>query len=383
MADSPCNIAMVGTKFMGRAHSNAYLKVGRFFDIPVEPVMHTVVGRDASNTAEFARKWGWQQSATDWQQLVRDDSIHLVDVCTPNNLHAPVAIEALNNGRHVACEKPLADTLDNARQMRDAAQRSRGKSFVWYSYRGCPALALAHQMVKQGKLGRIYHLRANYLQGMGGPDMPMMWRFQSDVAGSGAHGDLNAHIVDAARFVTGEEITEICGSIEETFIKERSVAPGSSETAPVTVDDAVLFLGRLSGGGVASFEATRVAMGNENANRLEVNGEKGSLRWDFENMNVLWYFSTEDDGEHSGWRRILCTDAGHHPFVHAWWPGGHLLGYEHGFVNLGSCMFNAIGGRPMEVPMATFDDAYEVQRVLEAALVSARERKWVSMEEVK
>lgn len=380
------NVALIGTSFMGRAHSNAYLKVGKFFDLPNIPVMHTSVGQYPEEVEPFAANWGWKHTSTDWKQAVAGDEIDLVDICTPNNLHAPMAVRAIESGKHVACEKPLADTLDNARRMRDAAADARGKSFVWFSYRGCPAVALARRMVREGKIGRIYHVRAQYLQDFGGPDTPLIWRFTSEVAGSGAHGDLNAHIVDAARFITGEQITEVCGAIEETFIKQRTTpdaaSSGSDEKGDVTVDDAVMFLARLSGGGVANFEATRLAMGDRNANRIEINGERGSLQWDLENMNVLWYYNEEDDGARQGWQRILCTNPEHHPYMHAWWPDGHLLGYEHAAVNLASCMFNAIEGKEMEVPMADFEDAYQVQRVLEAALRSARERSWVKLEDV-
>ena len=397
MASKDCNVALVGTKFMGKAHANAYLKVAKFFKLPVHPVMHTAVGRSAGDTAAFAENWGFLNASTNWKQVVRNDDIHVVDVSTPNDTHAPISIEALENGKHVACEKPLAGTLDDARQMRDAAAKAARKgvkSFVWFSYRGCPALALAQRMVKEGRLGRIYHVRANYLQGWGGPSTPLVWRFVGKVAGSGAHGDLNAHIIDAARFVTGQEVTEVCGAIEETFVKERVIpaaeggnikgqAGSKAKKGKVSVDDAVLFLARMSGGAVASFEATRLAAGNQNANRIEVNGEKGSIKWDFENMNVLWYYNAQDDPVRAGWQRIMCTGAGEHPFAHAWWPEAHVLGYEHGFINLASVMFSAVGGKKMEVPMADFEDAYQTQRVLEAAILSARGREWVSLKDVK
>ncbi len=398
MAKKTCNVAQVGTKFMGRAHSNAYLKVAKFFDLPLTPVMHTVVARDASGTAAFAERWGWANASTNWEQVVKSDVIQLVDIATPNNMHAPIAIAALEAGKHVACEKPLAATLKVAREMRDAAAKAAKKgvkTFSWFTYRGCPALALARQIVQQGKIGRIYHVRANYLQGWGGPGTPLVWRFDGSVAGSGAHGDLNAHIIDAAHFVTGESITEVCGAIEETFIKERTIPEADTgnikggkvskkaRKGKVTVDDAVLFLARMSGGGVASFEATRLATGNQNANRIEVNGELGAIRWDFENSNILWYFNASDDAQRAGWQRIMCTDAGAHPFAKHWWPDAHTLGYEHGFVNMAGSMFEALGGQKPEVPMPNFEDAYQVQRVLEASVLSARNRSWVKLSEVK
>jgi len=401
MAKQPkqCNVALVGTKFMGKAHSNAYLKVGKFFDLPTQPVMHTICGRDPEETPAFGQRWGWQNHSLDWKELINNDEVNLVDIATPNNMHEPIATAALEAGKHVACEKPLAATLDVARAMRDAAKKARkkgAKTFVWFTYRGCPAQALARKFVQQGKIGDIYHVRANYLQGWAGPDTPLVWRFKGDVAGSGAHGDLGAHSIDAARFITDQEITEVCGSIEKTFIKQRlipeadagnikggKVAKGKARKGKVTVDDSVMFLAHLSGGGVASFESTRLATGNQNANRIEINGSKGALRWDFENANVLWYFNAEDDPQRAGWQRIMCTEAENHPFAGNWWPDAHILGYEHGFINMASSMFTDIGGKKPEVPTCDFEDAYQTQRVLEAAVLSARNRSWIKLSEVK
>ncbi|MBI1372647.1 MAG: gfo/Idh/MocA family oxidoreductase [Phycisphaera sp.] len=392
-----CNVAMIGTKFMGRAHANAYLKVAKFFDLPVNPVMHTVCGRNAEQTPAFAERWGWKHASLNWKDVVKDPEVDFVDICTPNNFHEPIAVAALENGKHVACEKPLAASLDVARKMRDAAKAAKkkgAKTFVWFSYRGCPALGVARDLVS--KMGPVYHVRANYLQGWAGPDTPLVWRFIGKVAGSGAHGDLGAHSIDAARFITGQEVTEICGSIENTFIKKRlipeadagnikggHVAKGAKKMGKVTVDDAVAFLGRLSGGGMAIFEATRFAIGNQNANCIEVNCEKGSIRWNFEDANILWYYNAEDDPKRAGWQRIMCTDAGHHPFAHAWWPDAHIIGYEHGFINLSSSMFNVIGRKKPEVPVPDFEDAYQTQRVLEGAVLSARNRTWINMKDVK
>jgi predicted dehydrogenase len=227
MADV-CNVALFGQKFMGRAHSNAYLKAGRFFNLPIAPVMHTIVGRDLISLAPFADRWGWKNYATAWKDVIKDTEIDLVDISTPNNNHAEQAVAALSAGKHVACEKPLAGTLKDARLMKNAATKARKcKTFVWYNYRRCPAVALAHQMVKEGRLGKIYHIRARYLQDWATPDIPLVWRFQKKYAGSGAHGDLNAHIIDMARFVSGLEITEVTGSISETFVTER-VNPAST-----------------------------------------------------------------------------------------------------------------------------------------------------------
>jgi predicted dehydrogenase len=265
------NVALVGSKFMVRAQSNAWLNVAKFFDVNPAPVMHTVVGRNATELDRFARRWGWQHPRTDWEAAITAPEIGLVDVATPNDVHAEQSIAALEAGKHVVCEKPLAGTLADAQAMAAAAAAAPGMTFVWYNYRRTPAVALAHRLVRSGALGRIYHARACYLQSWGGPSTPLVWRFQAEVAGSGAHGDLNAHIIDAVRFVTGEEIVSVEGAIEHTFIAERELpdgagseiagsgASGSGRTGPSTVDDAVMFIGRLSGGGLASFEASRLA----------------------------------------------------------------------------------------------------------------------------
>ena len=222
------NVALLGSKFMGRAHSNAWLKVAKFFDVDQTPAMHTVVGRNPDELGSFAERWGWHQTSTDWRAVVADPAIDLVDIATPNNVHAEQAITALEAGKHVACEKPLAATLGDAQAMADAAAGAAGKTFVWFNYRRVPAVALAQQLVAGGALGRIFHVRAAYLQSWAGPDTPLLWRFQGDVAGSGAHGDLNAHIIDAVRFVTGEEIVTVEGAIEHTFITERMVVEGAA-----------------------------------------------------------------------------------------------------------------------------------------------------------
>jgi len=390
-----CNVALIGQKFMGRAHSNAWLKAAKFFDLPVVPVMHTVCARDEKQLKEFAERWGWQHCSTNWKEVVRNDEIDLIDIGTPNYLHAEQAIAALEAGKHVACEKPLADTLENARAMAKAAKKAKGKTFVWYNYRRCPAVALAHLLVKSGALGRIYHVRAQYLQSWGGPETPLLWRFQKKYAGSGAHGDLNAHIVDMARFITGDEIVEVTGAIAETFIKERAlpeVGPtghiaggtkGGRKKGKVDVDDAVLFLARFKGGAVASFEATRVATGNLNANQIEINGEKGAIKFNFEDMNILWYYDAAREAKTAGWTRIMCTSAGNHPYADAWWPDAHIIGYEHGFINQVADMMKVLGGQEPVVPLPDFQDAYETQRVLEAALIAAKQKCAVRLSEVK
>ncbi|MBK9119289.1 MAG: Gfo/Idh/MocA family oxidoreductase [Phycisphaerales bacterium] len=392
-----CNIALLGQKFMGRAHSNAYLKVAKFFNVPLAPVMHTIAGLDLIALAPFADRWGWKNYTTNWKEVVKNTDIHLVDVSTPNYMHAEQALAALANGKHVACEKPLAHTLKDARAMRNAAVKARrSKTFVWFNYRRCPAVALAHRLVQEGKLGRIYHVRASYLQDWGGPETPLVWRFQKKYAGSGAHGDLNAHIIDLARFITGQEIVEVTGAIAETFVTERplpqkagnrgGIASGGAarkQRGKSDVDDCVLFLARFRDGAVGTFEATRLATGNQNHNSIEVNGEHGSIRFGFEDMNLLWFYDANDSPALRGWRRIMCTTAGLHPYAGAWWPDAHIIGYEHTFVNMVADMLAVLGGEEPIVPLPSFTDAYETQRVLEAALLAAKHRAAVKLAEIK
>ncbi len=390
----PLNICLIGQKFMGRTHSNAYLKVDKFFDVPLQPVMHTISARDRAELEAFAAQWGWRNANTDWKAAVRDPEIDLVDVGTPNHVHREQAIAALEAGKHVACEKPLAGTLADAREMMEAAKKARRqKTFVWYNYRRVPAVALAHQLVKEGRLGRIYHVRAFYLQDWGGPETPLLWRFQKKLAGSGAHGDLNAHIIDMARFITGDEIVEVNGALAPTFIRERTIpesgskggiaegSKGGAKKGRSDVDDAVLFLATFKGGAVASFEATRLATGRQNRNGLEINGEKGSIHFDFEEMNWLDFFDAGLPKREQGWRRIMCTDASH-PYAGNWWPAAHIIGYEHTFVNQAADMISIIAGGQPVVPMPDFADAYKTQQVLEAALVSANERAAVKVSDV-
>jgi len=389
------NVALIGQGFMGRAHSNAWGQVGRFFRPAIRPVLHSVCGRDAEKLRAFAENWGWANATTSWRRLVASEEIDLVDVTTPNATHAAVAKAAIAAGKHVACEKPIAGSLRDAREMAAAAKRAKVKTFVWYNYRRCPAVALAHRLVKQGRLGTIRHVRAVYLQDWADESVPLAWRFDRRQAGSGAHGDLNAHIVDMTRFVTGQEITEICGAVAETFIRRRrlmtgSVAGGiaaglksSARTGPVTVDDTVLFLARFSGGAVASFEAARQATGNQNRNAFEINGTKGSVRFNFERMNELEYYDATADRAVQGWTTIIATHAGDHPYVDAWWPDAHGLGYEHGFVNQAYDILRVLAGQKPIVPVPDFADAYQTQRVLEAALLAARRKRWVRLSQVK
>lgn len=377
-------IALIGTKFMGKAHSNAWAQVGHFFDLPVQPVMQVICGRDQKGTAAMANTWGWRDTSTDWRRVIKSKDVDVVDVCTPNDSHAKISIAALKAGKHVVCEKPLARTVKECEQMVKAAKAARGKAnFVCYNYRRVPAVALARQIVEEGRIGRIYHVRCVYLQSwIMDPNFPLVWRLQGKVAGSGPHGDLNAHIIDAARFITGDEITSVCSAFE-TFIKERPLgemagglkAKGGKKKGKVTVEDAALVLGRFSKGALASFEATRFAQGRKNFNGIEINGEKGALRFEFEDMNRLKFYDATRPSRLQGWTDILATEADH-PYFGQYWPAGHIIGYEHTFINIAADVLNAIGTRKVRGLQPTFEDATQTQRVLEASVKASKSKRW-------
>ena len=389
------NIGLIGQGFMGRTHSNAWGQVNKFFKPPLRAVMHTVFGQPEENPKAFADNWGWQRAATNWEEVVRSPEIGLVDVVTPNFMHAPVAKAAIAAGKPCSCEKPIAGDLADAREMVQAAKKAGVKTFVWFNYRRCPAVGLAYKLVKEGRIGDIRHVRAVYLQDWATEDVPLLWRFEKKLTGSGAHGDLNAHIIDMTRFVTGQEITEISGAIAETFIKERTLMTGvvggglgehhtaAVKKGPVTVDDTVLFLARFSGGAVASFEAARQATGNQNRNGFEINGTKGAIRFNFERMNELEYYDATLPRAVQGWSNIICTHGGDHPYVGNWWPDAHLIGYEHGFTNQAYDILKVLAGEQPTLPIPDFDDAYQTQRVLEAAMLAAEERRPVKLDDVK
>ncbi|GAA1275142.1 Gfo/Idh/MocA family oxidoreductase [Saccharothrix xinjiangensis] len=368
-------VGMVGHAFMGAVHSQAWRNVHRFFDVPLTPRLAAVGGRDAARTKEAAAKYGWAAAETDWRALVDRDDVHLVDICTPGDTHAEIAIAALAAGKHVLCEKPLANTVEEAEAMTAAAEEAarRGvRSMVAFNYRRVPAIALARKLVADGRLGDVRHVRAVYLQDwLSDPESPMTWRLRREKAGSGALGDLGAHIVDAAQFVTGSLVTGVSATLE-TFVPER---PDGDGRAAVTVDDAAVFLARFSSGALGTFEATRYALGRKNAMRLEVNGSRGSLAFDFESMNELSVF--EADGPEAGFRRVLVTEPDH-PYVGAWWPPGHLLGYEHTFTHEAADFLTAIGDGADPAP--SFADGLRVQRVLAAVEESAeRQSTWTTI----
>jgi predicted dehydrogenase len=352
--------------------------------------MVALAGRNPDAVAAAAERLGWGSAETDWKELIRRDDVHLIDICTPGDSHAEIAMAALEAGKHVLCEKPLANTVEEAEAMTAAAEEAAGRgvrSMVGFNYRRVPAIALAQQLVSEGRIGEIRHVRAQYLQDwIVDPQFPLVWRLQKAKAGSGALGDIGAHIIDLAQFVTGQLIVGV-SALTETFVKQRPLAQSSgglratadTEMGEVTVDDAALFTARLSGGAVAAFEATRFATGRKNAMRLEVNGSDGSLAFDFESMNELLFFDGADDPRTAGFRRIYVTEPDH-PYLSGWWPPGHGLGYEHTFTHEVVDLVRDIGaGRD---PRPSFADGLQVQRVLAAVERSAGDgATWTDIEE--
>jgi predicted dehydrogenase len=370
---------MAGYAFMGAAHSQAWRTAPRVFDLPLRPVMAVLCGRDAEAARAAARRLGWAATETDWRALVNRDDVQLVDVCTPGSSHAEIAIAALAAGKHVLCEKPLANTLAEAEAMAATAARAsaRGiRSMTGFNYRRVPAIALARRLVAAGRVGQVRHVRASYLQDwLTDPMLPLTWRTSREQAGSGALGDLGAHIVDLAQYLTGDLITGVSG-LAETFVRERPL-PGTAGSGPVTVDDAVLFTARLSSGALASFEATRFASGHKNALRIELNGDRGSLAFDLERLNELQFHDHTEDPATAGFRRVLVTEAGH-PYLGAWWPPGHVLGWEHTFSHEVADLVNAIAAGVDPEP--SFADGLQVQRVLDAVQRSAAaEAEWMAV----
>src|SRR5215831_11035794 len=317
------NVAMIGYQFMGKAHSNAWRQVSRFFDTPYEPVLKVVCGRSEDGVREAAGRLGWQEYSTSWEQVVERKDIDVVDVCTPGDSHMPIAIAAAEAKKTVFCEKPLANTLDDAEKMLDAVRRNSVIHMICHNYRRAPAVSLARQLIDAGTLGEIHHYRGTYLQDwIVNPEFPRVWRLEKSKAGSGALGDIASHSIDLARLLVGE-IAEVSGMLK-TFIAERPLPDGSGK-GPVDVDDAALALVRFDHGAIGTIEGTRFATGRKNYNRFEINGSKGSLAFNLERMNELELYAEE--GADSGFRTILATDS-HHPYIAAWWPPGHIIGYE-------------------------------------------------------
>ena len=380
------NIGLVGYKFMGKAHSNAFKKVGMFFDPSVKIGMKAICGRDEAWVKEAAEKYGWEDYETSWEDLIKRDDIDIIDITAPSNFHKEIAIAAAKAGKHVFCEKPLALNLKDAREMLAAVKEANVKHQIGFNYRFAPAIQLAKKLIDEGKLGTIYHFRGLYLQDfIVDPNFPLVWRLDKKVAGSGSHGDLGAHLIDLARFLVGE-FDEVIG-MSETFIKKRPLvekmtglsaqAQEGAQMGEVTVDDATLFLTRFKNGALGSFEATRFATGHKNGMSFEINGSKGSIKFEFERMNELQYYSAEDEEGLHGFRLIQATEDVH-PYADAWWPVGHVIGYEHTFVHE---MYEFIEAIAKDKPTSPdFHDGVKCSQILEAVEVSIENRQWVKVD---
>nr|WP_067619747.1 Gfo/Idh/MocA family oxidoreductase [Alicyclobacillus acidiphilus] len=384
MSKPKLGIGMIGYQFMGKAHSHAFRDLDFFFPGGASPVLKAIAGRAEAAVRDAANQYGFESYETDWRKLLERDDIDVIDIVTPNYLHAEMAIAAAEAGKHVICEKPMAMTVEEAIRMRDAVKKNGVTGLLCHNYRFAPAVQYAKQLIASGRLGRIYHIRAQYLQDwIMDPNFPLVWRLRKEVTGSGALGDIGAHILDLARFLVGE-ITELTATME-TFIKTRPLGEMSgglearvdgSQTGTVDVDDATAILAHFDNGALGVFEATRFAGGNRNGNRFEINGERGSIRWDLENMNLLHVYLEDDEAGLQGFRTINCTETVH-PFADRYWPAGHIIGYEHTFMNLFASYFESIvEGKPFQ---PDFDEGVRNERVLEAVETSAQKREWVAI----
>ena len=382
-------VGMVGYGFMGAAHSQGWRVAPRFFDLPATPSMDVLVGRHADAVAAAAAKWGWAETATDWRTLLDRDDIDVIDIVTPGDSHAEIAIAALEAGKHVMCEKPLANTVEEAVAMADAAAKAAAKgvyAMVGFTYRRVPAATFARDLVAAGRIGEITQVRASYLQDwLVDPSVPRSWRLQKELAGSGALGDIGAHAIDLAQFVTGLTLSSVSGTME-TIINQRPLegersgigGTAGEGTGAVTVDDVALFTGRFSTGVLGSFEATRFATGRKNALRLEVSGTKGAISFDLEDLNSLGFYDATATAGEQGFTKIYVTEP-QHPYISAWWPAGHMLGYEHGFSHQAKDFVEAVVAGVQPTP--SFADGLQVQRVLAAVESSAGNGSaWTSTE---
>lgn len=380
------NVGLIGYKFMGKAHSNAFQRIRMFFEPSREIVMKVICGRNEAWVRESAQKFGWEEYETSWEKLVRRDDIDMIDITTPSNFHKEIAIAAAENGKHVFCEKPLALNLKDAREMLSAVIKNNVKHQIGFNYRFAPAVMLAKKLIDDGKIGDIYHFRGLYLQDfIIDPDFPLVWRLDKKIAGSGSLGDLGAHLIDLARFLVGD-FDKVIG-VNKTFIKERPLvekmtglsgkAQSDAARGEVTVDDATIFLAEFKNGALGSIEATRFANGHKNGMSFEINGSKGSIKFEFERMNELWYYSSEDAEGTQGFRLIQATE-GIHPYMYAWWPAGHVIGYEHTFVHELYEFTEAIAKDTQPVP--DFNDGLKCSQVLEAVDLSIEERQWIKVD---
>jgi predicted dehydrogenase len=374
----PLNIGMIGYGFMGRAHSNGYRKVNNFFDLQYRPVLKAACARDAAKVKAFADTWGYESTETDWRKLVARKDIDCIDICTPNNTHSEIALAAAAAGKMILCEKPLAMNGPEALKMTEAVEKAKVPNMVWYNYRRVPAVTFAKQLIDEGKLGRIFHYRAKFLQDWTiSADLPQggqgLWRLDAAAAGSGVTGDLLAHCIDTALWLNGPLTT--VNAMTETFVKERKHNL-TGKVEKVGIDDACAFLARFTNGSLATFESTRYARGHKALYTFEINGEKASIFWDLHDLHRLQYFDHGDEGPLRGWRSIHVTD-GEHPYMSHWWVPGLQIGYEHTFVHQVADFLEGLAkGKPAQ---PDFRDAYRTQLVLDAVLDSAKEQKWVKV----
>ena len=374
-------VGLIGYRFMGKAHSNAWRQAPRFFNLKANVELHTIGGRHAAGVQAARAQLGWQKATTDWHEIVESPLIDIVDIVTPNHLHAEMAIAAVKNGKHVLCEKPLALNVKQAEAMVAAANKAKVVHMVCHNYRRIPAIALAKRMIGEGALGRIFHFRARYAQDrLADPEFPLDWRLQKETSGCGVHSDINSHVIDLGRYLVGE-FEQVCGLLN-TFIPERpladALAKGARKMGRVTVPDSAIFIGRMENGVLANVEATRYALGRKNHIAIEINGSKGSIYFDFEDMNRLKYYNGDDLKDRRGFRDILVTERdGVQPYVGHWWPPGHGIGYEHTFIHTVADFVNAcVEGKPVH---PTFEDGLKNQRVLAAVEESSQKGKWVKL----
>jgi predicted dehydrogenase len=376
MMKKEIRVALIGHQFMGIAHSNAYRNADMWAGIPAKISMKCICANDSiENLREFAGKYGWEEVETDWRKVVMRKDIDLISIATPNFLHREIAVEAARNGKHVLCEKPLANNLEEARQMLEAVEKAGVKHCCGYSYRFTPSLALARQLVQEGRIGRIYHVFVRYAQDwITNPNFGMVWRFDKKMAGSGPLGDLSAHSIDATRFITGLEFKEVTGNLQ-TLIKERPLDSDHPDgpKGTVTVDDVAQFLVNFKCGAVGCFESTRLATGRKNYNTIEINGEKGSIFWNFEDQNYLLFYDNTQSPKEAGFRKINVTHDVH-PYKGGWWPQGHGIGYADSFViEVAEFIHAIVEDKPFN---PSFEDGLKCQEVLEAVERSAKSRTW-------
>lgn len=386
MAEKTVNVGLVGYMFMGKAHSVGYRDCAFAFpDVKVKPVMKEICGLVKAEAEQFAKQYGWERASEGYKHVCEAKDIDVVDISTGNDTHKEIALAAAKNGKHIFCEKPMALNVAECKEMIKAVEKAKVVHMIDFNYRRVPAVELARQIVEKGLIGTPYHFRAVYLQDwIVDPEFPLVWRLQKDKAGSGAHGDLNAHIIDLARYLCGD-FESVCGMMQ-TFIKKRPLlsdnvvglagAKGSKKMGEVTVDDATLFMAKFKNGAVGTFEATRFATGNRNGNHFELNGSEGSVRFNLERMNELEYYSHKDKPGLQGWKTILATDP-QHPFLKGWWPAGHIIGWQHTFVHQVYTLMNGIAAK--KAPTPNFYDGLACQAVLEAVEKSAESEKWVKV----